>query len=472
LAEQLRRTRNIGFPASQNRIINGVEVDPPGKYPWMVSLQSSNGNHFCGGVLIDQQWVLTAAHCLQNNPYPQIIKYVLGLHEQGNNALTDAIEYSSNYEVVFHPDYTPSNQDGSFGAGFDYALVYLNEPVDPRFTPINLISNESYDDDGVLGTIIGWGRTEVLGDDGIGIPSDVLLEAQTYVDDTCGAWAEDLEQNSDEMNESMICFNSALPEGTMFGCTYPSACNYNPLATIEDGTCTFDCDCDLRCYLVDDDGNVYDGIEVPDGNVCESTGQFYSSNAPDNFCDNRCDEPCVPACQSIHRAEGDSCGGSNNGFGQCSDWNDTCDEEDFIPDGYTADDYPGIAACSGDSGGPAFILNDNNQYELIGITSWGRIGCQEPDYPSVYARIWPQQDFILGSMLTIPEIAPISSFAPGQEDDVYYQDGDTIDSNDVVLDEPLELMAGFNYFDGDTTLTLRDLLDRRKYIFMVLDAGF
>jgi len=167
LAEQLRRTRNIGFPASQNRIINGVEVDPPGKYPWMVSLQSSYGNHFCGGVLIDQQWVLTAAHCLQNNPYPQIIKYVLGLHEQRNNALTDAIEYSSNYEVVFHPDYTPLNQDGSFGAGFDYALVYLNEPVDPRFTPINLISNESYDDDGVLGTIIGWGRTEVLGDDGI-----------------------------------------------------------------------------------------------------------------------------------------------------------------------------------------------------------------------------------------------------------------------------------------------------------------
>ena len=188
-------------------------------------------------------------------------------------------------------------------------------------------------------------------------------------------------------------------------------------------------------------------------------------------CDDRCDEPCVPACQSIHFTEGSSCGGSWDGLGQCTDWIDTCDEEDFMPDGYTADDYPGTAACNGDSGGPAFILNDNNQYELIGITSWGRIGCQDADYPSVYARIWPQQDFILGSMLTIPEIAPIDSFAPGQEDDVYYQDGDTIDSNDVVLDEPLELMAGFNYFDGDTTFTLRDLLDRRKYIFMVLDTG-
>jgi hypothetical protein len=28
------------------------EVSPPRRYPWMVSLQSSNGFHTCGGVLI------------------------------------------------------------------------------------------------------------------------------------------------------------------------------------------------------------------------------------------------------------------------------------------------------------------------------------------------------------------------------------------------------------------------------------
>lgn len=32
--------------------------------PWMVALQTENGNHVCGGTLVTDQYVLTAAHCL------------------------------------------------------------------------------------------------------------------------------------------------------------------------------------------------------------------------------------------------------------------------------------------------------------------------------------------------------------------------------------------------------------------------
>ena len=32
-------------------------------WPFMVSLQSTSGSHFCGGVLFDATHVLTAAHC-------------------------------------------------------------------------------------------------------------------------------------------------------------------------------------------------------------------------------------------------------------------------------------------------------------------------------------------------------------------------------------------------------------------------
>ena len=42
-------------------MVGGVEAVPH-SWPWQVSLQVA-GRHFCGGSLINSQWVVSAAHC-------------------------------------------------------------------------------------------------------------------------------------------------------------------------------------------------------------------------------------------------------------------------------------------------------------------------------------------------------------------------------------------------------------------------
>ncbi|KAL3872378.1 hypothetical protein ACJMK2_040308 [Sinanodonta woodiana] len=84
----------------QGRIVGGSEASP-GQYPWQVSLQSSSGSHFCGGVLIDPQWVLTAGHCVGTTS----ITAVLGEHNFDTNEGTEqriavsVIKRHENYNV-------------------------------------------------------------------------------------------------------------------------------------------------------------------------------------------------------------------------------------------------------------------------------------------------------------------------------------------------------------------------------------
>jgi len=149
-------------PDTSSNIIGGKDAIPY-SWPWQVVLCKKflfGCQLSCGGTLISDQWIMTAAHCVRNNPPPSIFRIKLGVFNQtrSDEIGEQVLEIT---EIHVHPKFNVG--DGKIPPTYDIALLKLKNPVQftDHISPVCLPKkqNEEIPDANVATFITGWGRT-------------------------------------------------------------------------------------------------------------------------------------------------------------------------------------------------------------------------------------------------------------------------------------------------------------------------
>jgi len=186
----------------QSRIVGGQPVGYALDYQVLIE---RDGLFACGGVLVAQDVVLTAAHC-QARSVSSYDVYI-GLYNRLD------IEEGKDYDFVKrkvsrqkeHPNYNAQLLDN------DLLLLHLDGAVPMAYKPIALLTSDTFPpttaglNAGDVLMVSGWGTTAYGG-----IPSEVLLSAEVnYVPNAeCNEMYEEALEDSPSINDWELCASS------------------------------------------------------------------------------------------------------------------------------------------------------------------------------------------------------------------------------------------------------------------------
>jgi hypothetical protein len=145
-------------PEPEAKITGGTDVDIS-EFPWQIYLESRN--YLCGGSIIDNEWILTAAHCAVDDNNVVIRASEMEVKAGANNPRNPSdgrLYYVS--QVIVHEDFDPVTLNN------DIALLKLREPISyVNAEPIKLISEidalDGATDPGVMTWVTGYGITSI-----------------------------------------------------------------------------------------------------------------------------------------------------------------------------------------------------------------------------------------------------------------------------------------------------------------------
>ncbi|XP_068898483.1 transmembrane protease serine 9-like [Tenebrio molitor] len=190
------------IPTRESRIIGGSNARA-GQFPWQafIILDNPTGRYFCGGALITNEWVLTAAHCVYGVT-------LFTIHLGSTTILTGdenrIILSTATYTV--HPQYNQNTLENDVG------LIKLHMPI--TFTdyiqPIAIASTGQTVEGSVV-TAAGWGQTS---DSAAGINNNLQ-----YVELSIISNAECQITYGSQIKAGMVCAVGNFNEGICIGDT-------------------------------------------------------------------------------------------------------------------------------------------------------------------------------------------------------------------------------------------------------------
>ncbi|KAG8235396.1 hypothetical protein J437_LFUL009255 [Ladona fulva] len=324
-------TNPIGFPVSL--IFNGILV-PDREIPGIVALidkRAAGRLHDCGGSIVNENYIVTAAHCILNNREDMKVL-------SGTNSLVRGGIRHNVLETHVHEGYNVSDSWIN-----DIAVVKVDPPFvfDEKTAPVALPQQGQETPAGSTATVAGWGYTE----NGT-LPNDLLkVSIQIWNQDECNRIYNELHLN---VYPEQIC--ASTEEGNEGSCGDELRMIKVPIFDHEE--------CKRRYQRAN--------ITVIPEQICTSTegrkGFFKGDSGGPLFVNNQ----LIGLMSLASFEENERWPGILTRVSAYVDW---------INHKY-------------DSGGPLFVDG-----QVIGLVSWAK-GCSLKGWPTVYTRVSAYIDWI------------------------------------------------------------------------------
>ncbi|XP_053952805.1 chymotrypsin-2-like [Anastrepha ludens] len=192
---------NNRVSGASSRIVGGEEAAQAAA-PWQVSLQNIYGSHFCGGAIIHDQFVLTAASCV-SGLHKNLVKVITSTNDWMGLAYMYDVE-----EIIVHCNFDKPLYHN------DIALLKLATLIayDDETKNITIAYEDELEEGDTL-TMYGWGKTV---EGATNLPRNLMqLEVKYMPYEKCRT----AYGGSDDVDMGHLCTSSPVGEGACHGDT-------------------------------------------------------------------------------------------------------------------------------------------------------------------------------------------------------------------------------------------------------------